>query len=127
MTSNLDRMLKEYNLKLMFGPFHGEGFLVGNVIFVNENISEENIETVVLHEIGHAHNDSSIVGDYTKIPSAHCCSEHEANNFMIHEKVKEYVALGNDPDQANYVNIATSLGINDYEGVRAELLKYVVK
>ncbi len=46
---------------------------------------------------------------------------------MVHEKIKQYVALGNEPDEANYVNIAVSLGISNYDEVREELLKYVAK
>ena len=37
------------------------------------------------------------------------------------------LALGNEPDEANYVNIAVSLGISNYDEVREELLKYVAK
>lgn len=46
---------------------------------------------------------------------------------MVHEKIKQYVALGNESDEANYVNIAVSLGISNYDEVREELLKYVAK
>lgn len=46
---------------------------------------------------------------------------------MVHEKIKQYVALGNEPDEANYVNIAVGLGINNFDEVREELLKYVAK
>ena len=38
-----------------------DGYLVDGVVFVRENLSEKQIEKVVLHEIGHAKNDSEIV------------------------------------------------------------------
>lgn len=133
MNSHLSELLKEYNLAIKFLPTHGQGFLArtkGNIpdqIVVSENLSDEQIEKVILHEIGHAKNDPSVVGDYKYIGSAHSCSECGANNFMIHEKIKQLIALGNEPDEANYVNIAVSLGISNFDEVREELLKYVAK
>lgn len=35
--------------------------------------------------------------------------------------------MGNDPNEANYVNIAVSLGIGNYDEVREELLRYIAK
>ncbi len=121
------KLLNKYHLKLKFLPMDRDGYLVNGVVFVRENLSDEQIEKVILHEIGHAKNDPSIVGNYKYIGSAHSCSEHGANNFMVHEKIKQYVALGNEPDEANYVNIAVGLGINNFDEVREELLKYVAK
>ncbi|MCZ3664976.1 ImmA/IrrE family metallo-endopeptidase [Lactobacillus gasseri] len=125
--SHLRMLLKKYHLKLKFMPMDRDGYLVHGVVFVRESLSDEQIEKVILHEIGHAKNDTSVVGDYKYIGSAHTCSEHGANNFMVHEKIKQYVALGNEPDEANYVNIAVGLGINNFDEVREELLKYVAK
>lgn len=125
--SHLRMLLKKYHLKLKFMSMDRDGYLVHSVVFVREKLSDEQIEKVILHEIGHAKNDPSVVGDYKYIGSAHSCSEHGANNFLIHEKIKQYVALGNEPDEANYVNIAVSLGINNFDEVREELLKYVAK
>lgn len=122
--SNLNKLLKRYHLELCFLPIEGEGYLVGKIVVVNNSLTEFEIENTILHEIGHAKYDPDVVGDCTSLPSAHSCSEHGANSFMIHEKVKEYVALGNDPDTANYVDIAVSLGIKDFDEVREELLRY---
>lgn len=133
MNSHLSELLKEYNLAIKFLPTHGQGFLartkgsIPDQIVVSENLSDEQIEKVILHEIGHAKNDPSVVGDYKYIGSSHSCSEHGANNFMIHEKIKQFIALGNEPDEANYINIAVSLGISNFDEVREELLKYVAK
>ncbi|MBZ4026392.1 ImmA/IrrE family metallo-endopeptidase [Lactobacillus johnsonii] len=127
MNSHLAKLLNKYHLKLAFLPMERDGYLVDGVVFVRENLSEKQIEKVVLHEIGHAKNDSEIVGDYKYIGSAHSCSEYKANNFMIHEKIKQFVAMGNDPNEANYVNIAVSLGIGNYDEVREELLRYIAK
>ena len=125
--SHLRMLLKKYHLKLKFMPMDRGGYLVHGVVFVRENLSDEQIEKVILHEIGHAKNDPSVVGDYKYIGSAHSCSEYGANNFMVHEKIKQFIALGNEPDEANYINIAVSLGISNFDEVREELLKYVAK
>lgn len=127
MDSYLDKLLKKYHLKVVYLPLDKDGYLVGHEVLVRENSTDEQIEKVILHEIGHAKNDSSVVGDYNHIGSAHSCSECKANNFMVHEKIKQYVAMGNEPDEANYVNIAVSLGINNFDEVREELLKYIPK
>lgn len=133
MDSHLIYLLKKYNLHLQYGPSHEKGCIVRtpasfpDLLMVKEGLSDEETEKVILHEIGHAKNDPSIVGNYKYIGSAHSCSEHGANNFMVHEKIKQYVALGNEPDEANYVNIAIGLGINNFDEVREELLKYVAK
>ncbi|MCZ3526164.1 ImmA/IrrE family metallo-endopeptidase [Lactobacillus gasseri] len=125
--SHLRMLLKKYHLKLKFMPMDRDGYLVHGVVFVRESLSDEQIEKVILHEIGHAKNDPSVVGDYKYIGSAHSCSEYGANNFMVHEKIKQFIALGNEPDEANYINIAVSLGISNFDEVREELLKYVAK
>lgn len=79
-----------------------------------------------MHEIGHTKN---VIGDHNHSCSTHSCSEHRANTFMVHKKIKQYVALGNESIEANYINVATSLGINNYDDIREseELLKYVTK
>lgn len=103
-----------------------KGYLVGNVVFVKESLSDSQIEKVILHEIGHAKNDPDVIGDKTNC-SADTCRECGANRFMMEQKIKQYVAEGNEPDEANYANIAVSLGLSNLELVREELLKYVAK
>lgn len=101
-----------------------KGYLVGNVVFVKESLSDSQIEKVILHEIGHAKNDPDVIGDKNNC-SADTCRECGANRFMMEQKIKQYVAEGNEPDEANYANIAVSLGLADFELVREELLKYI--
>ncbi|MCZ3508291.1 ImmA/IrrE family metallo-endopeptidase [Lactobacillus gasseri] len=133
MDSHLKYLLKKYNLHLQYGPSHEKGCIVRtpaglpDLLMVKEGLSDEETEKVILHEIGHAKNDPSVVGDYKYIGSAHSCSEYGANNFMVHEKIKQFIALGNEPDEANYINIAVSPGISNFDEVREELLKYVAK
>lgn len=123
-SSNLKKLLKKYGLHIEFAPIEREGYLAGNIVIVNDNATDDEIENVILHEVGHAKNDPTIVGSYQELGSAHACSEHGANAYMIAERVREYVALGNDPNLANYVDIAINLGLKDYEEVKKELMKY---
>ena len=58
------KLLNKYHLKLKFFPMDRDGYLVNGVVFVRENLSDEQIEKVILHEVGHAKNDPLIVGDY---------------------------------------------------------------
>lgn len=130
MSSHLKRLLKKYNLVIKYGPSHGKGYIVRtpddypNLLVVKENLSDEETEKVILHEIGHAENDDDVIGDYKTNGRAHDCCESKANHFMISEKVKEYANLGYDTKNANYVNFADSLGVKNYGEVREELAKY---
>ena len=46
--------------------------------------------------------------------------------FWIHEKIKQYFALGNDLDSANWLSIANALGTTDYFQVQEEIHKYAL-
>lgn len=130
MDSHLKRLLKKYNLKIQYGPTHGNGYIIKtpdnypNLLVVKENLSDEETEKVILHEIGHAENDDDVVGDYKTDNRAHDRCESKANNFMISQKVKEYADLGYDTIHANYINLANSLGTKKYWEVKEELAKY---
>lgn len=130
MDSHLKHLLKKYNLVIKYGPTHGKGYIVRtpdgypNLLVVKDNLTDEETEKVILHEIGHAENDSDVIGDYKTDDRARSSSEHKANKFMISEKIKEYVSLGYDTMNANYVNLADCLGTKDYWEVREQLAKY---
>lgn len=55
MDSHLKRLLKKYNLKIQFGPTHGDGCIVEtpdgypNLLVVKEGLSDEQMEKVILH------------------------------------------------------------------------------
>lgn len=130
MDSHLKRLLKKYNLKIKYGPTHGNGYIIRtpngypNLLVVKENLSNEETEKVILHEIGHAKNDDDVIGDYKTDNRAHDCCESQANKFMISQKVKEYADLGYDTIHTNYINLADCLGTKDYWEVREQLAKY---
>lgn len=130
--TNVSKLLKKYKLKLEFAPLHCPGLIVHgkngkpDVIVVNSKLNDDQVENVILHEIGHAKNDGDVLGDYQTNDSARSCSEHGANVFGIHEKIKQYFALGNDLDSANWLSIANALGTTDYFQVQEEIHKYAL-
>ncbi|RVU69837.1 MULTISPECIES: ImmA/IrrE family metallo-endopeptidase [Lactobacillus] len=133
MSSRLKQLLRKYHLEIKYGPTHGKGYIVKtpkgfpNLLIVKENLSDEETEKVILHEIGHAEHDKEIVGDYRTDARAHDCCESKANNFMISEKVKEYAELGYDTLNANWLDLAKEIGTQDYWLVREELSKYITE
>lgn len=130
MDSNLKKLLKRSNLGLAYLPIHSKGYLLRtkgdkkDYIIINESLSEEEIEKVVLHEIGHYEHDNEVMGSYKNNLRARAISEHEANKFMIHQEIKSYINQGYDAININYVNLADSLGTKDYFQVKEELEKY---
>ena len=90
-------------------------------IIVNKNLSDEETERVILHEVGHYKHDNEVVGSYTHNLRSRDMCEHESNKFMIHQKIKNYLNKGYDLVTINYVNLADSLGTKDYFEVKEEL------
>ncbi len=132
MDSHLKRLLKKYNLKIQFGPTHGDGCIVEtpdgypNLLVVKEGLSDEQTEKVIIHEIGHAENDDDTQKDYKDNPVTRLCSEDDAKSFAVHELIKKYVDLGNDVHSANWLTLAKYIGTDDYLQVQEELLKYCI-
>lgn len=133
MDSNLKKLLKRSNLGLAYLPIHGKGYLLRtkgdkkDYIIINESLSEEEIEKVVLHEIGHYEQDNEVMGSYKNNLRTRDISEHEANKFMLHQRIKNYLNNGYEPVNINYINLADSLGTKDYLEVKQELAKYITK
>lgn len=134
MDKHLTQMLRDHNLKLKYEDIHGKGFLVHtrdndpDFVVVRQNASDEQVENVILHEIGHAKNDDNcIFCNYKNDYRARIQAEYGANSFMIRERVAKYVAYGNDAMSSNYVDLANGIGTNDYDTVKNELEKYLVK
>lgn len=131
MDSHITKLLKKYHLKVFYLPISSKGYCIptpdsqASIIIINETLSNEEREQVILHEIGHVKNDDE-KNDYKSNYATRIYSENGANNFMVHEQVKKYIALGNDAYNANWLNIAKSIGTQNYLLVRNELLKYTI-
>lgn len=79
--TNVSKLLKKYKLKLEFAPLHCPGLIVHgkngkpDVIVVNSKLNDDQVENVILHEIGHAKNDGDVLGDTKQmIVPAHVAS-----------------------------------------------------
>lgn len=131
MDKQITQLLKDHNLVLKYADIDGPGYLIPTLnndpdwIVVPNSATSQQVENVILHEIGHLENDDSCI-NYKDDYRVRIGSEHNANSFMIREKVKEYVALGNDILSSNYVDLANTIGTTDYIKVKAELSKYLL-
>lgn len=132
MDSHLKRLLKKYNLKIQFGPTHGDGCVVEtpdgypNLLVVKEGLSDEQMEKVILHELGHAENDDATEKNYKTDYATRLSCESGANSFVVHEQIKKYIDLGNDASNANWLSLAKYIGTDNYCLVQEELLKYCI-
>lgn len=129
--SFIEYIKKKYKVDIVFLPTERQGYLLNNhhskpKIVVNSSLSENDVKSTVLHEIGHLIHDSDVVGDYKEISEAHYSSESAANKFMIQERIREYVLLGNDAIQADWLKLAKGIGTNQYKDVKKELRKYMM-
>lgn len=130
MDTELKKLLKESNIRLEFAPLHCPGLLVygkdgkPDVMIVNSSYDDEQAKNVILHELGHMIYDKDVQGDYKTDDCTRSCSEHGANSFLIRERVKQYIALGNDLQTTNWLDFAKSIGTQDYFQVQEELNKY---
>ena len=129
MDSRLKDLLREYHLEVDYLPIEKKGYIIPtppdcpDILVINENLSDEEAERVILHEIGHA-EDNCHIGDYKNNYSVRINSENSGNDFMIHELVKKYADLGYDITNTNWLNLAESIGTEKYKLVRRELEKY---
>lgn len=120
MESHLKHLLKKYDLVIRYGPTHGEGYIVRtpdgypNLIIVQDNLTDEETEKVILHELGHAEADDDTQKDYKDNPITRICCESGAKNFVVHEQIKKYIDLGNDVSSANWLNLAKYIGTDNY-------------
>lgn len=82
--------LKKHNISICFfdgNELRREGFYVPSIktIFVSNLLSEENLERVILHELGHVnHSNYSYNFLSTKL-------ENQANRFMIKNLLNQYL------------------------------------
>ena len=133
MNSRLKELIKKYRVEVNFIPLERNGYLLRgkngkpNLVFVNSKLSEKEAKEVIIHELGHLKHDHELAKSYKDNYKSRICSEHGANGFLIHERVKEYVDLGYDAMTANYVDLAKGIGVTDFSRVKYELSKYLIK
>lgn len=75
------------------------------MIVINNNLSEQEQEMIILHELGHAINGEDGCHIYNATFSSHCKEEWNANSFMIKELAQKYAdCTGCDVEDINYIN-----------------------
>ena len=101
----IDELLKEYKISLFVFPagmWERSGFYFPDLrrICVNESLSKQEREKVILHEIGHINHDPK---HYKRLLLKY---ENQADRFMIHELLVDYLKY-TDIYDFNWVRFAT--------------------
>lgn len=90
-------------------------------IFLNADLSEDEQEIVLLHELGHLLTDDTMAEKYHDDYAVRCESEKLANDYMLDKMTSDYADLV-EAESANFVNLANYLQ-QDYDAVAAALKK----
>lgn len=107
----------EYDITLVFmDGLENSGYFIhqDNVMFVNPCLSENEMITVVLHELGHHLKDDDVIGKYEDyIPRSKM--EYKANYYMIEHLLDTWCDVNNvELSDINYVAFleANELSLN---------------
>lgn len=92
----LKERLKELGVELVVYEMEKRGYYVPawRKIFVNQNLSEEEMKQVIIHELKHVLDHSDYVSLYNTF-SNHSKMETEANTYMVNYMIKENEGLYN--------------------------------
>ena len=106
----IDELLKEYKISLFVFPadmWERSGFYFPDLrrICVNESLSKQEREKVILHELGHINHDPQ---HYKRLLLQY---ENQADRFMIHELLVDYLKT-TDIYDFNWVRFATQYDIS---------------
>lgn len=106
----IDELLKEYKISLFVFPadmWERSGFYFPDLrrICVNESLSKQEREKVILHELGHINHDPKY---YKRLLLQY---ENQADRFMIRELLVDYLK-STDIYDFNWVRFATQYDIS---------------
>ena len=108
MNKKIKDLLKINNVHITFNNnLDHKGYYIQKIkyIVINNNLSEQEQEMIILHELGHAINGEDGCEIYNATFSSHCKEEWNANSFMIKELAQEYAdCTGCDVEDINYIN-----------------------
>lgn len=108
MNKKIKDLLKRNNVHITFNNnLDHKGYYIQKIkyIVINNNLSEQEQEMIILHELGHAINGENGCEIYNATFSSHCKEEWNANSFMIKELAQEYAdCTGCDIEDINYIN-----------------------
>lgn len=135
MDSEIERLVREYNVMVVFGDIETQGYVAYSetlggqpVIFINENLSEQEQHLVILHELGHVALDRCDRCLYNRTNAMKLKMECYADTFMI-ERLVRYNLKGVDivPEAFNYLDFMEQVGIpsKDESIVKEVVRKYM--
>lgn len=114
----IKELLKEHNIKLIYRPLDckGRGFTDLKLIVIDTNLSPEEEDQVILHELGHILNEHHI--SLLNSPNAYFQKEAEAEKHRIKYNLETYIT--NTPKE--YWN---TFNFIDYFGIEHHFESYV--
>lgn len=101
----IEMLLKKNGISLVILDLEDDGYFdpLLKIVFVNQNLSEENQKKVIYHEIGHGKLHIELAALY-KLPVPHSKMENEADKFMISRLLEDYISVsGVEASQINYM------------------------
>lgn len=86
----LRKKLDKFGIRLEFIEMESKGCYISELstMFINEKLTDEEMQRVIYHELKHALDHSEYIVLYRK-STPHIKMEAEANDYMIREIVKE--------------------------------------
>ena len=115
MNIRIKDLLRKYNATLVYNDdLHKKGFNIpinstSNIIVVNSDLTNEEIEQVILHEFVHSANDDKVIGSYNGYLVPRSKMESKANDFMLRELLENYILRTNtEPTDINCVSFLES-------------------
>ncbi|WP_252266181.1 ImmA/IrrE family metallo-endopeptidase [Ligilactobacillus ruminis] len=99
MRRHIKDMINDMGIVVLYGPLEAKGMYVDDyrAIILDNNLSEEEEEMVLLHELGHAARQSGEMNLYHRTRTMQAKAEAEAEKFMVAEEVETYL-IENDLD-----------------------------
>lgn len=108
MNERIKKIIEENNIAVYLeNNLDHKGYYIPYIkmIVINNNLSEQEQEMIILHELGHAINGEDGCEIYNSTFSSHCKEEWNANSFMIKELAQEYASCtGCDVEDINFIN-----------------------
>ena len=125
MNSRIRDLINQTSSILVYNPnLDSYGYLISefNITVVNSNLSELEIDKVILHELGHIIHEEGDCTLYNSTFCNHSKEEHNANEYMLNELIDEYV-LKNDVStrDINYCIFAKQCNISDLDMIKSAL------
>ncbi len=93
MRQHIKDMIDDMGIVVLYGPLEAKGMYVDDcrAIILDNNLSEEEEEMVLLHELGHAARQSGEMNLYHRTRTMQAKAEAEAEKFMVAEEVRSYI------------------------------------